>query len=230
MADQPKINIMKNFILSAVLIFISFQFAGAQLYEKAVPMSEGNKNALTLTLPRISVKDAEKVWQQYMDDYYDSKAKWNRKTKEWIISDADIVALGRGKAVDMYTTFDQDGDGVKVNLWVDLDGEFLTSREYPDRYTDAEKLMMRYALEVAKASVQEELDAEQKELDNMETDLRKLKNANEKYHRDIERAQEAIRKAEEDIVKNVRDQEDMVKKIELQKKLLEEIRKKLNDL
>jgi hypothetical protein len=221
---------MRNLMLSFLLLFISAQFVSAQLYEKAVPMSEGSNNALTLTLPRISVKDAEKVWQQYMDDFYDSKAKWNRKTKEWIITDADIVALGRGKTIDMYTTFDKSGDGVSVNLWVDLDGDFLTSRAYPDRYTDAEKLMMRYALEVAKASVQEELDNEAKELDRMETDMRKLKNANERYHRDIERAQDAIKKAEEDIVKNVREQEDTLKKIELQKELLEQIRRKLNDL
>lgn len=221
---------MRNFMLSFFLLFVTVQFLNAQLYEKAVPMSEGNNNALTLTLPRISVKDAEKVWQQYMDDYYDSKAKWNRKTKEWIIEDADIVALGRGKTIDMFTTFDEAGDGVKVNLWVDLDGEFLTSREYPDRYTDAEKLMMRYALEVAKASVQEELDNEEKELKKLETDMRKLKNANDRYHRDIERAKEAIKQAEEDIVKNVRDQEDMLKKIELQKEMIDQIRKKLNDL
>lgn len=221
---------MKNFILSSLLLIFTAQFVGAQLYEKAVPMSEGNNNALTLTLPHISVKSAEKVWQLYMDDFYNSKAKWNRKTKEWIISDADIVALGRGKAVDLYTTFDESGDGVKVNVWIDLDGEFLTSRDYPDRYTDAEKLMLRYALEVAKASVQENLDNEAKELDRMETDLRKLKTANDRYHKDIERAKEAIRKAEEDIVKNVRDQEDMVKKIEVQKELIDQIRKKLNDL
>lgn len=221
---------MRNFILSVFLVFVTAQFLSAQLYEKAVPMSEGSNNALTLTLPRISVKDAEKVWQQYMDDFYDSKAKWNRKTKEWVIEDADIVALGRGKTIDMFTTFDESGDGVKVNLWVDLDGDFLTSREYPDRYTDAEKLMMRYALEVAKASVQEELDHEERELKKLETDMRKLKNANDRYHRDIERAKEAIKKAEEDIVKNVRDQEDMLKKLELQQELIDQIRKKLNEL
>lgn len=221
---------MRNIILSICLVFVTAQFLSAQLYEKAVPMSEGSNNALTLTLPRISVKDAEKVWQQYMDDFYDSKAKWNRKTKEWVIEDADIVALGRGKTIDMFTTFDESGDGVKVNLWVDLDGDFLTSREYPDRYTDAEKLMMRYALEVAKASVQEELDHEERELKKLETDMRKLKNANDRYHRDIERAKEAIKKAEEDIVKNVRDQEDMLKKLELQQELIDQIRKKLNEL
>lgn len=221
---------MKNIMLSFLILFSVLQTATAQLYEKAVPMSEGNNNALTLSLPKISVKDAEKVWQQYMDDFYNSKAKWNRKTKEWVISDADIVALGRGKAVDLFTTFDQDGEGVKVNLWIDLDGEFLTSRGYPDRYTDAEKLMMRYALEVAKASVQENLDNEAKELDHMETDLRKLKSANDRYHKDIEKAKEAIRQAEEDIVKNVRDQEDTVKKIEMQKELIDQIRKKLNEL
>lgn len=221
---------MKKLIFSFLLFSLAFQSADAQLYEKAVPMSEGNNNALTLRLPNISVKDAEKVWQQYMDDYYDSKAKWNRKTKEWVIDDADIVALGRGKAVDLFTTFEKSGEGVDVNVWIDLDGEFLTSRSFPDRYTDAEKMMMRYALEVAKASVQKEIDDQEKELDHMETDLRKLKSANERYHKDIERAQEAIKKAEEDIVKNVRDQEDMVKKIEMQKELIDQIRKKLNEL
>lgn len=221
---------MRIFLLSFLILFVTTQYTSAQLYEKAVPMSEGNRNAITLNLPNISVKDAEKVWQQYMDDFYDSKAKWNRKTKEWIIDDADIVALGRGKSVDMYTTFDKAGDGVEVNLWVDLEGEFLSSRGYPDRYTDAEKLMMRYALEVAKASVQEEINNEEKELDRMETDLRKLKNSNDRYHRDIERAKEAIKDAEDDIKKNIREQEEMVKKIEMQKELLDEIRRKLNDL
>lgn len=221
---------MKKIILALLLFSLTFQLAVAQLYEKAVPMSEGNNNAITLRLPNISVKDAEKVWQQYMDDYYDSKAKWNRKTKEWVIDDADIVALGRGKDVDLFTTFEKSGEGVSVNVWIDLDGEFLTSRSFPDRYTDAEKMMMRYALEVAKASVQQEIDDEEKHLNRMETDLRKLKNANDRYHKDIERAEEAIKKAEDNIVKNVREQEDMVKKIEMQKELLDEIRKKLNDL
>jgi hypothetical protein len=221
---------MKNLLVILLFLFVSAPFASAQLYEKGVPMSAGNKNAITLSLPDVSVKDVEKVWQQYMDDYYDSKAKWNRKTKEWVIDDADIVALGRGKAVDLYTTFDKAGNGVNVNLWIDLDGEFLSSREYPDRYTDAEKLMMRFALEVAKASVQQELDQEDKQLKHMETDLRKLKSANDRYHKDIEKAQAAIKKAEDNIVKNVREQEEMVKKIELQMELLDQIRKKLNDL
>lgn len=221
---------MKNLPFVLALLFISFQSLSAQLYEKAVPMSTGNNNALTLMLPKASVKSVERVWQNYMDEYYDSKPKWNRKTKEWVINDADILALGRGKAIDLYTTFDQQGDQVSVNLWVDMDGEYLTSRGYSDRYTDAEKLMMRFALEVAKSSVQAELDDEEKQENRMETDLRKLKNANERYHKDIERAKAAIEKAEKEILKNVRDQEAMVKKIEMQRELLDQIRKKLNDL
>jgi len=90
--------------------------------------------------------------------------------------------------------------------------------------------MMRFALEVAKASIQQEIDAEDKQLNRMETDLRKLKSANERYHKEIEKAEEAIKKAEGNIVKNVRDQEETVKKIEMQKELLDQIRKKLNDL
>ena len=80
--------------------------------------------------------------------------------------------------------------------------------------------MMRYALEVARSSVQTELDDETKQLNRMETDMRKLKNANERYKRDIERAEEAIRKAENNIVQNIPEQEDMVKRIEMQQKII----------
>ena len=63
--------------------------------------------------------------------------KWNRKTKEWIISDADIIALGRGKDVDVYTTFDKSGNGVRVNMWVDRKGEedVLTAKGINDQKT-----------------------------------------------------------------------------------------------
>lgn len=221
---------MRKSFLFTLLSFFVFQGLQAQVNERNLPMSLGSQNAISLSLPNIDVRDAEKVWQDYMDDYYDSKAKWNRKVKEWIITDADVVALGRGKPVNMFTTFEKSGNGVVVNTWVQVEDGFISSRETPNRFNDVEKMMMRYALEVAKASVEQEIEEEEKMLNRMETDLRKLKSANDRYHRDIEKAQEAIRQAEEDIVKNEREQEEMAKKIEMQLELIKKIRKKLNDL
>lgn len=226
---QPLI-IMRNIILTTVLSLLFISLSSAQVNERNEPMSLGTQNAITISLPNTDVRDAEKVWQQYMDDYYDSKAKWNRKVKEWVVTDADVSALGRGEPVNIFATFDKSGNGVMATVWVQVGSSFLSSRTHADRYDDAEKMMMRYALEVAKASVRQELEEEEKMLNRMETDLRKLKSANERYHKDIEKAQEAIRKAEEDIVKNVREQEEMAKKIEQQQELLKKIRKKLNNI
>jgi len=221
---------MRKLTLGFLFPFLLLQFSYAQLYEKAVPMSIGNNNALTLILPKVSVKDAEKVWQHFMDDVYHTNAKWNRQTGEWIISDAEIAPLGGEKPVNLYTSFEQFGEGVNVHLWIILDGEFLTSLESPEQFVQAEKLMMRYALEMAKATILEELEVEEKELERMETDLRKLKNAYDRYQEELEKTQTGKEEVEKKIVKNIRDQEVMNKNITQQKLLLDQIHKKLNDL
>ncbi|NUO02307.1 MAG: hypothetical protein HUU01_17010, partial [Saprospiraceae bacterium] len=61
-------------------------------------------------------------------------------------------------------------------------------------------------------------------------DLKKLQSGTERYQKDIERAREAIRKAEEGIAKNEKDHADTLDKIEQQKKAIEAVRRKLNDL
>ena len=72
---------MKNLFFIALLIFTGSVTLEAQLYEKSVNLSVGNRDALTITIPNTSVKDAEKVWQAYMDDYYNSKPKMESENK-----------------------------------------------------------------------------------------------------------------------------------------------------
>lgn len=224
----------KMFKPALCTFFIAFLMtspaANAQVKETSKEMSLGRQSALVLSLPETDEKFANKVWQDYMSEFYDTKVKSNRKTGEWMGDDADIVALGKGQTVDIYTTFVAQKSDVEVTLWVDLGSEFLSSRNYPERYTDAEKLLIRYSLEVAKAKVQVELETEEKELSRLENEIRKLQNSNDRYHKEIEKAKEAIRKAEEEIVKNEKEQETTKALIEDQKKTLELVKKKLNDL
>lgn len=226
---------MKTLSIPALLGFVATLFlasatAEAQVREESKEMSLGRQSALVLSLPDTDEKFANKVWQDYMSEFYDTKVKSNRKTGEWLGDDADIVALGKGQSVDIYTTFVTQKEDVEVTLWVDLGSEFLSSRNYPERYTDAEKLLIRYSLEVAKAKVQVELENEEKELTRLENEVRKLQSANERYHKEIEKAKEAIRKAEEEIVKNEKEQEETKGLLEIQKKTVETVKKKLNDL
>ncbi len=221
---------MKSLITYSLLLLGFTTTLNAQISEQVKTMSLGTRNAMVLDLPNTDEKTVGKLWQDYTKDFYDSKTKWNRKTDEWVTEGADIVALGMGSSIDLYATTEREGDNVSFTLWTDLGNSFLNAQDNPERFREAEKFLMRFALEVAKEGVKEELKEEEKTLKDLESDLRKLQNEKERYEKDIERAKEAIRKAEEDIAQNAKDQEDMAKKIEIQEEQIEAVRKKLNDL
>lgn len=221
----------KLFTLVFALLTIPF-FTKAQVEEQARSMSLGTHTALVLELPQNDQKLVSKVWEGYMKSFYDTKSKHNRKTDEWVAEEADIVALGKGDEVDLYTTIEQRGKNVELALWVHLQaGDTYVSSDYhPDRVVEAEKLLMRFGLEVARETIKIELKEEEKRLDHMGHSLKKLKNANDRYRKDIEKAHAAIRKAEENIQKNEGEQEDMLKQMEVQREVIEMVQQKLKDI
>jgi len=202
----------------------------AQVYEQYKTMSQGDRNALTMTLPQNKDKFVGSLWNAYLKEFYGTKSKFNKKTGEWFSDNVDMPAIGLGNTVDVYATAEQINDDVRLSVWFDLGGAYLTLREHYDRYPEAEKLMMRFALEVAQKSTEEQLGAEEKKLKDLENELKKLQNNNERFLKDIERARETIRKSEEGIAKNDKDQAATQEKIEQQKKAIEAVRRKLNDL
>lgn len=221
----------KLFTLVFALITLPF-LATAQIEEQSKSMSLGTHSALVLELPQNDQKLVGKVWEGYMKSFYDTKSKYNRKTGEWVAEQADIVSLGRGDDIDLFTTIEQRGKNVELALWVHLQEEdtYLSADRHPDRVVEAEKLLMRFGLEVARESIKLELKEEEKKLNQMSNHLKKLKNANDRYRKDIEKAQAAIRKAEENITQNKGEQEDMLKQMDVQREVIDLVQKKIRDL
>ncbi len=201
----------------------------AQVYEQYKTMSVGDRNALTMTLPQSQEKLVSELWASYMKDFYNAKSKLNKKEGEWFTDNADIPGIGLGNTVDVYAATEQIDTDVRLAVWFDLGGSFLSLREHYDRYPEAEKLMMRFAAEVAQKSTELQLVSEEKKLKELENNLKKLQSGSERYTKEIERAKENIRKAEEGIVQNEKDQTDTQDKIEQQKKAVEAVRRRLND-
>jgi len=220
----------KLFLFSLLLSFLITNLNAQDVKESSRSMSQGNNNALMIEIPGLSEKVVSDIWKKFLKDFYDTKTKWDRKTKEFLNDDADIAALGNGNSVDIYAVTEGKGDQVLLVMWVDLGGAYLSSSEHEDRYEEAERILMRFALEAAREKIKMDIKAEEKNLKKMEGDLDKMKNQKERFEKTIEKAQETIRKAEEDIVNNEKQQENQVKTIEDQKKLIEQIQKKLNDL
>ncbi|MCB0568508.1 MAG: hypothetical protein KDC66_02040 [Phaeodactylibacter sp.] len=218
-------------MLSSLLFLLAFSKLQAQATEHLLKMSQGANNALSLQIAGADEKLVAETWKNYMKDFYDAKVKWDRKTKEYLADDASITAIGLGNTVDVYATTEEDkNNNTTINVWFDLGGAFLSSREHADRYEEAEKLMLRFGLEVAREKTRLELDNEKGELRQLQKDLERLKTANDRYHKEIERAQEAIKKAEADIVQNEKDQQDMLEKIAGQEKAIQSVEQRLNGL
>jgi hypothetical protein len=225
---NPSVMKLRIFILAFALLSVTF--LQAQIKEQSVRMSQGNNNALVLEIPNVKEKMANDLWKEYLKDFYKAKPKWNRKTSEWFSDDADIKAIGLGNTVDIYTTIVEKGEDVTVNLWIDLGGAYLSSEQHKDRYKEAEKMLMRFGLEVAREKVKLELDAEKDALKELTKEMERLKTANDRYHKEIERAQAAIKQAEKDIENNVKEQKDMEQSIAEQEKAIKAVEKRLNDL
>lgn len=225
---------MKNWTLlfkSAViaLAITASATAQAQVTEGEKLMSQGNHNALTIDMPKVTVKYAEGIWKDFMKPNKGKLSK-NKKNDEWLSDNATIVSIGGANTVDVYTKFTQLGENTQISMWVDLGGGYVSSKDYKEKYVEAEKLLLNYALQVLKSQTNDQLEAEQKGLKRMEKDLRGLEKDNEGLHKDIESWKAKIAKAEQDIQTNSKAQEVAKLKIGEQRKLLDEITKKLEGL
>ena len=192
-------------------------------------MSQGSKNALTIDLPKTSAKFAEKMWKDYAKQFKGDTKK-DKKTDEWFTDNAMIVGIGGANTVDMYAKFTESNDNTTLGLWVDLGGAYVGSKEFRDKYAEAEKILTNFALLVQKEQTKEQLNEQADALKKLEKQQRNLEKDNQNLHDDIENWKKKIQKAETDIQTNLKNQEDAKQKIENQKKLVEEVQKKLNSM
>lgn len=221
---------MKPLVIALALSLPAWNAIQAQISEKTVKMSQGANNALVLEIPNADAGLTADVWKDYMKDFYDAKPKWDRKAREWVCDDAEITAVGRGNTIDIYANVEEKGNSSFLYAWFDLGGAYLSSREHPERYAEAEKVMVRFALEVAQEKTRQELESEKDAMKKLEREMARLRSLNERYHKEIERAEDAIRKAKEDIVENEKLQEQTLQQIAEQEKVITEVQKRLNEL
>jgi len=221
---------MKN--PNLLLFFIGWMFClnlNAQISEEEKSMSLGVNNAIILEIPDAKEKFVEKLWKKYIKQY-DGKTKRNRKADEYRTENAEIVAISGAKPMNVYCRVNGISDDVELIVWMDMGEEYLSSFTDPEAYTEAEKFLMRFALDVTREKTKIELKDQENKLKKLNKNLKKLERANANFHREIEIAKEKILKAESNIEQNVIDQDETRSAIGLQEEVLEEVRKRLSDL
>ena len=201
----------------------------SMISESSRSMSKGTQNSLAVNLSKVNAKFAEEVWKDFVKQY---KGKYTRdkKSDEYFVDNAMIGGIGGGNTVDMYMKFAEASDNTTATLWIDLGGAYLNSKDFTDKYAEAEKMMMTYALTVSREQTKVSLKEQEKTEKNLENDVQKLEKKNKNLHDDIEGWKKKIQQAETDIQTNLKQQEDAKVKMEVQKKVVEDVKKKLDAL
>lgn len=220
---------MKKLTSFVFLFFVFASFSiGQNVTERRVSMSLGAQNAYVVDVEGADKKIMEDVFKTMFKEY--GKIQENRKARESFMMATKIPRVNGSSPVDLYAKFEE-GKGVATTyVWVDLGGAFTSSTGYA-KQSDAIKLMLQdYYYECRKVVVANELKAEEKALDKLEKEMAKLQRQNEGYHEDIEKAKQKIAEAEKNIEQNLLDQGSKTQEIEGQKKVVETVTEKLNNI
>jgi hypothetical protein len=203
--------------------------AVAQVKEGEKLMSLGNNNSLSIELPKVKADFAEKIWKNFVKAYKGKYSK-DKKNKEFFLDNALIPGIGSGNTVDVHANFVEMGENTQFTVWFNLGGAYVSSAQFKEQYTEAEKLVLKYAIETAAEQTKVQLADQQDELKKQEKQLKKLEEKNADYKKDIENWKAKIKQAETDIEVNVKAQADQNIKIGEQRKLIQEIQAKLDSL
>jgi len=220
---------MKKLTLGLLFFFFAFSFVRAQnVTERKVSMSLGAQNAYVIDVEGADKKIMEDVFKSTFKEY--GKIQENRKARESFMVATKISRINGSSPVDLYAKFEEGKGMATTYVWIDLGGAFTNSTEYM-KQSDAIKTMLQdYYYECRKVVVANELKVEEKSLDKLEKELSKLQKQNDGYHQDIEKAKQKIAEAEKNIEQNIVDQESKTKEIEGQKKVVETVTEKLNNI
>lgn len=220
---------MQKFILLFSMIIGSFSFVAAQsINEEIKSMSLGKQVGFQIDIDGADEDITEDVWKDFIKDY--GKSKRNKKAREYYAVGAKVPLINGANEVDLYIRFDERVNMTSVMLWVDMGESFVNGDEHPQAAAGSEEFLMNFYLAVKKRVIEKEMKEQEKIMNKMDKQLRKLEKKNTGYHKDIEKAKEKIEKAEKNIEQNLKDQEDQRITIEQQKKVIEEIIERLNNL
>lgn len=219
-----------KFILSTFLLLSCTVFATAQVTSQRMSHSRGNNNALILELPTADRKLVDKLWTSWLKDNYKVKTKPVKKSKGEMQSlDFSIPGVSAGGNVDMYSMIRESGGGSEVTVWIATPDGYVSPDINRSQYYEAEKMLMRFALDVSRAQIELDLQAQEDTLKDLEKDLDKLRKQKEDYEKKIANAEKAIEQARADIDRNLVDQDNKSKEIEAQIDQVELVKRRLRD-
>ena len=173
---------MKKITLLIALVF-GLTSIYAQVKEAKRFMSQGQNNALVVSLKKSNKSEVEKEWMRIVKAF-GGKTKKISKTGEIFTDNADVSAMSRN-TIDIYALVEERGPDAELVVWFDLGGAFLSSEMHTTRFPYAEKLLNDMALRVSEAAMEEELARQESMLSSLSEQMKKLREDKAEYTNEI---------------------------------------------
>ncbi|MDD2982708.1 MAG: hypothetical protein PHQ74_04915 [Crocinitomicaceae bacterium] len=213
---------MKQLFILAITAFGFGTFAQSQIVtsEQSIPYSVGSKNSIVVTVP---YGKADVVAKQLKSEMKDWGGKLKTSKTESTTLQSSVKSMFERKTFDSYVKIITVDNEVKVAVAVDLGGAFMTSSQHPTQYGEMKERMEKFAMTAAKASVNDNVKAEQKALSTLEKEEKTLEKTKEKHLKDIESYKKKISESQKQIEDNIVLQTKKKEEVKTQKA-------KINDL
>jgi len=190
--------------------------------EATEKMSQGYNPGLKVFIPDAQKKDVDRDFAKYMKEF-NAKGKLNKS--EYFFDNATIKQFGNNP-VDVYSITTQKDKGTQLEVFFDLGGGYLNSKDDGDKFEIAQRMIHDFAKEEARNAVQNQIAIALKvQQGNMKTSD-DLTRQDSLLRRKIRTCQLTIKESEEGLKQNGIKQEAKQKEIEDQQKLLDALKSK----
>jgi hypothetical protein len=144
--------------------------------------SVGSVPAVEVTIYETTVDYIEKEWKNILKQL---NGKVNGKGKEFIADNVNYPELSN-TPVDMYYSFTQQDNNVRMVLAVDLGTGMLSAGTDPNKFNIVKGMLHKFSKSQTQASVKNLVKIESKKLEEDENALEKLVREKEKLEKEIE--------------------------------------------
>jgi hypothetical protein len=214
-------------LMLSLLLSISADAQWNVVRETSRIMSFGSRPCFRMEFADTDTRSIERIWRDFAKKNFNAKLKKSRG--EWTATKLRAAFMG-DEPFAIYSTIEQEGNKSSLNVWVDAGTYFLNSRDNRGRSDEMMRALQQCYFDIRRDAVGSDLKDEENKLKELENTQKKLVRDNETLRRDIESWKAKIQKAEQDLVNNVQSQEANLVDQEAQRRAVEEVKKRLQNV
>lgn len=212
-------------LLAVFALKLTAQFDPVRETERM--MSFGSRPGFRMEFENTEASVVEEVWKKFARENFNAKLKKSRG--EWTATKLRSAFMG-DDVFALYSTIEKDGDRTALTVWVDAGTYFLSRRDNRTRTEEMVRSLRQCYFDVRRAAIGKEMKTQENQLKELENKQKRLDKENEELRRSIESWESRIQKAKQDIVNNEQTQETNLVEQEAQRRLVEETRRRLENV